>query len=339
MKIFFLLSFLIIIIQALKSPQEYKEQFDQFLIDYSRDYVDDTKEMEMRFQYFIENLDFIDNHNMKPNQNFKVGMNHFGDWSRQEYIDFVSDFKPTRNWINSDGFDREIALSLKESLPKSWDWRNEGAVTPIADQLQCGSSPYFAAVTSVEGCHKMTTDDLVVLSAQNMVDCPGNTQNQGCDGGWMFAAMEVIIEEKGIDTNSCYPYTGEQGNCKFNPHTPCCGSRISSYVNVTSGDSLAFQMAVLQAPVATAVDASESAFEFYTSGVYSDPSCDSQQPDHGIPVIGYGYDPQSKQDYWILKNSWTTKWGIEGYMWLQRSDQDTCGITLEPSYAVDCGNC
>jgi len=225
-------------------------------------------------------------------------------------------------------------------LPKSWDWRNEGAVTPIANQGNiCGSSPYFAAVASVEGCHKMTTNELVVLSAQNLVDCPGNTQNGGCQGGYMYMGFEVIIQEKGIDTNTCYPYTGESNNkCKFNPKEPCCGSRIGSYVNITTNNTLALQIGVLQSVVASAVDASQPSFEFYTSGVYDDPLC-SHMPDLGIAVIGYGYDDVSEKDYWILKIALGTNFGMEGYMWMEKASYDICGITYMPSYVIDCGFC
>jgi hypothetical protein len=182
-----------------------------------------------------------------------------------------------------------------------------------------------------------------------MVDCPGNTDNEGCNGGFMtwsfqvsFCAMskrigsqlslqldlpfgchskcrvihltfeQAVMQEGGLDTESCYPYQAQTGNsCLFNPKPPCCGSTITSYVNVTSGSEAALQAAVYLAPTSAAVEADATSFEFYSGGVYNDASC-GQEIEHGIAVVGYGYNATAKLDYWILKNSWGTQWGSEG---------------------------
>jgi len=325
----------IAIVSSSKTEDEYKEEFQKYVISFHRTY--DGEEKQIRFENFKKNLDFVETHNSNPTRTFDVGMNKFADWSRKEYLDYVGPLS-SHEFTPSDNFNG-ISDEQKQALPVSWDWVSKGAVTPIEDQLQCGSSPYFSAVTSMEACHFFGTGKLIVLSVQNMVDCPRDTENQGCNGGEMYATFQVIQGEKGIDTNSCYPYVGEEGEaCKFNPDPPCCGSTIGSYVNVTPTED-AVQLGILKVPVASAMDASLSSFQLYTSGVYSDPQCSSQEVDHGIAIVGYGVDSSSGLDYWILKNTWGKDWGMEGYMWIARNDGNMCGIASYPSYALGCGDC
>lgn len=58
--------------------------------------------------------------------------------------------------------------------------------------------------------------------------------------------------------------------------------------------------------------------------------------DHGVVVVGYG--TENGEDYWLVRNSWGTNWGEDGYFKLQRNVGNTrtgkCGIAIEPSYPV-----
>ena len=47
------------------------------------------------------------------------------------------------------------------------------------------------------------------------------------------------------------------------------------------------------------------------SGVF-DGHCSSHQLNHGVLAVGYGTTEGGK-DYWLIKNSWSTKWGCDGY--------------------------
>ena len=80
------------------------------------------------------------------------------------------------------------------------------------------------------------------------------------------------------------------------------------------------------------MDSSLSSFQFYSSGIYSDPACSSTQLDHGMNVVGYG--SQDGQDYYILKNMWGTSWGDKGYLLLARNKNNMCGIATMARYPL-----
>ena len=75
----------------------------------------------------------------------------------------------------------------------------------------------------------------------------------------------------------------------------------------------------------------------YTSGVYNDPACGTTL-DHGVLTVGYGVN-SAGQNYYIVKNSWSSSWGDAGYIYIARnsvasSTKGICGIAMEPSAPI-----
>jgi len=91
--------------------------------------------------------------------------------------------------------------------------------------------------------------------------------------------------------------------------------------------------AVSLQPVSVAIEADQSVFQFYSSGVM-DSSCGTNL-DHGVLVVGWG--ELNGKSYWKVKNSWGSSWGDNGYILLSRNvtnPEGQCGIAMMASYPV-----
>ena len=110
----------------------------------------------------------------------------------------------------------------------------------------------------------------------------------------MDNAFKYVIANKGIDTESSYPYTAKDGKkCLFSNST--IGATITGFKDIPSGSEKALQEAVATVgPVSVAIDASKPTFHFYKSGVYFDRTCSNTHLDHGVLAVGYGADENGK---------------------------------------------
>ncbi|GFZ18781.1 granulin repeat cysteine protease family protein [Actinidia rufa] len=146
----------------------------------------------------------------------------------------------------------------------------------------------------------------------------------GCNGGLMDYAFEFIINNGGIDTEEDYPYRGVDGTCDPERKNTKVVS-INDYEDVPPYDEMALKKAVAHQPVSVAIEASGRAFQLYLSGVFTG-ACGTAL-DHGVVVVGYGTD--NGADHWIVRNSWGTSWGENGYIRMERNVLTTSVASAE----------
>ena len=226
--------------------------------------------------------------------------------------------------------DTDLLRVSRLSLPASVDWSAKGAVTPVKNQGQCGSCWAFSATGAVEGVHAIKTGKLVSLSEQQLVDCSGSFGNQGCNGGLMDSAFRYVIKNGGICSEEAYPYNGRDGSCKANSCSAV--AKISGFYDVPADNVDALEAAVAQQPVAVAIAADSTCFQFYSSGVLTC-NCGTGL-NHGVLAVGYG--TEGSNDFWKVKNSWGDSWGMGGYIKMLRGADagraGMCGIQKVASY-------
>jgi cathepsin L len=294
-----------------------------------------------RFELFRKNMDLIEKHNddyEKGVYTYRLGVNQFADWTVEEFRNKMLGTRMNMSLNRQGSTSRHLRLPKGIQLPDSVDWREQGAVTPVKNQGQCGSCWAFSTTGSLEGAHFRSTGQLVSLSEQQLVDCSSKYNNEGCNGGLMDNAFKYVKENGGIDTEESYPYHAKQEKCKFNKNT--IGATCSGYVDVESGNEEALHEAVATiGPVSVAIDVTEERFMLYKDGIFVDSTCSNGEDDlnHGVLVVGYGTnvtDHGKQQDYWIVKNSWSTRWGESGYIRMARNLNNMCGIATAASYPL-----
>ena len=308
-------------------------EWEEFKSQHNKVYPSEAEE-KFRMKIYLENRHKISKHNLRAANGVKsytLGMNEYGDLLHHEFVRIMNGWKNSTRRADSRTAPT-FMIPLNFQLPKSVDWRDHGYVTPVKNQGHCGSCWSFSTTGALEGQNFRKTGQLVSLSEQNLVDCSGKFDNQGCNGGLMDNAFSYIEENGGIDTEETYPYEGKQGTCRFQRRN--VGAKDTGFIDIPASSETHLTHALATVgPVSVAIDAGHETFQFYRSGVYYEPECSSQDLDHGVLAVGYATDAHGK-DYYIVKNSWGTSWGNKGYVYMARNKNNHCGIATAASYPL-----
>lgn len=72
------------------------------------------------------------------------------------------------------------------------------------------------------------------------------------------------------------------------------------------------------------------ALEAYKGGIFCDTTGDVNIV-HDVSVVGYGIDADTKEAYWLVRNSWGTHWGEDGFFRVCRGKNN---IAIESDCAM-----
>lgn len=291
--------------------------FFQFIKDFDKSY--DQSTFLYRFPIFMENVQYIETMNQQVDSPFRLHINQYADLSKEEFVKYFtgSNF--------SSGACAQYKSTNVTDIPDSVDWRTKNIITPVKDQGQCGSCWAFAVTEVLESVYALKTGDLEVLSPQELVDC--DKSSYGCQGGYPEQAL-LYVEDHGLELEKDYPYTATDGTCKSSGDTKY---KLNKCFEVPPNNEKVLKEAVSQAPVVGLIEADQRVFQFYKSGVIPSSQCGTSL-DHAIQIVGYGTD--NGKDYWLVRNSWGSSWGENGYVRLERTDSEnnkgTCGLAMGP---------
>ncbi|XP_073154185.1 senescence-specific cysteine protease SAG39-like [Henckelia pumila] len=299
---------------------------ERWMRKYGRVYHD-TNEKAKRFKIFKKNVEFIERSNSEETRTYKLRINEFADLKNDEFRAARNGYKKFHHKNASTSFRYE---GVKD-VPESMDWREKGAVTGVKNQGQCGSCWAFSTVAAMEGINQISTKKLISLSEQELLDCDRTDDNQDCHGGFMESAFKFIVKNRGLTTESDYPYQGISGTCNSQKEASSAAT-ITGYENVPVNDESALLKAVANQPVSVSIDARGQSFQFYSSGVITS-DCGTNL-DHGVTAVGYG-KTENGTKYWLVKNSWGSEWGEAGYVRVARdveAKEGMCGIAMQACY-------
>jgi len=308
-----------------------------WLSDHREVTFENEKEKATRFAIFANNVQRVRDLRSRYAATTKYDLTGFAHISPQEFKDMYLAKNIPQDFIfnpkTSDLFPLANSTVI-DALPTSFDWRTHSppVVTPIKDQGKCGSCWAFSTNGNIEGQWALAGNPIVSLSEQNLVDCchecwhPG-VCDQGCEGGLMANTFTCVLKQGGVDTESSYPYVGIDGFCKFNKKN--IGSSINSFSFIKQDPEQMAAAVYGHGPISIAVDATN--WQFYKSGVFHS-ECGTSI-NHAVVLVGFDVDQKTKAPYWIVKNSWGVKWGIKGYMLLQRGGNE-CGAEEYPITSI-----
>lgn len=298
--------------------ERYQNMFNDFIIKYDRKYSS-TEELQYRYSIFLQNVKDFEAEEEK-NLGLDYDVNEFTDWTDEELRRMVVDRTHVEEHFDMSRYEGSY-LETGIQRPASIDWRDQGKLTPIKNQGQCGSCWAFATVASVEAQHAIKKGQLVSLSEQEMVDC--DDKNNGCSGGYRPYAMR-FVKENGLESESLYPYSAlKHDQCLLRENDTRVF--IDDFRMLSTNEEEIANWVGTKGPVTFGMNVVKAMYS-YRSGIFNPSAEDCAEKSmgaHALTIVGYGGEKESA--YWIVKNSWGTSWGANGYFRLARG-VNSCGL-------------
>merc|ERR1712168_1424243 len=271
-----------------------------------------AEENDVHMAAYLKKVEFINNHNAEYDQGkhtFWCGVNEYSDMTDAEY--------DARNGIllPEEPISGPVRSGDPATAPDAIDWREKGAVNPVKNQGHCGSCWAFSAMGALEGLTFLTGPSkgiLPVCAEQQLVSC--DTGSHGCQGGFPNKCYDYVAEqgEWGIKTEESYPYTANNTECdyqKTNSTEDVAAVCTLGNHHVDKTDEALQEAVGNVGPISICLAAGSKAWGQYKGGIFDSDECGTTI-NHGVAAVGYNRE----ENYWIVRNSWGSSWGEEGYI-------------------------
>ncbi|XP_075982144.1 cathepsin O-like [Anticarsia gemmatalis] len=317
-------------------------------------HVDIVDVHQIKFKYYLKQFNkkyYAYEYNMRL-QNFKVslskiarmnalegypvfGLTQFSDMSEQELADHVG-IKPEEKECRALNITCDYTHSRKTNndwikcsdsnadIPDKCDWRKKGVIGKIRDQKECLDCWAFSIVGLMESMAAIQGVSHKTFSVQELLDC--SLLYNGCFRGRVDSALNYLCNtEQGIVSEDQYPLTViRRYGGRY--EVPVNGVRIKQYwhqCNMKESDIL--RLVAHHGPVAVVVN--EAPLYHYVGGIIRRACVRGKDSiDHVVQIVGF--DLTGIIPYYIVRNSWGTHYGDNGYVKLA-INYNVCGLADE----------
>mmetsp|Transcript_41966 Transcript_41966/g.100003 ORF Transcript_41966/g.100003 Transcript_41966/m.100003 type:complete len:405 (+) Transcript_41966:65-1279(+) len=334
-----------------------RQDYQDFRAKHRKDQTEDALSYGERFQLYRERKAFVDKHNARNGITWTAAVNVFADYSDAEFKALLGHRRLGKWWEASPmGSLQQASVVRREGqdLAASVDWRqNLVSTNYVKQQGACGSCWAVAAAGALEihaeiAMKKEKKHSSQVprnVSFKQLVDCTPNPEHCGGDGGCQGATSELAFEyasRHGLHDAKHYSGNINRGeDCKAASKKSPPYMQLHGYVRLETNKLKPLMEALANVgPVSVSVDAAD--WNMYGGGIFNDCKRDSIV-NHAVLAVGYGHDPKSGLNYWLIRNSWGRDWGEQGFVRLQRHDGDDsdwdagyCGFDTDPKQGTGC---
>jgi len=330
---------------AFRTASDVALAFSKFKLDNGRVYATHDEEVA-RFAVFADNVAKAQALSAVGDAEF--GVTRFSDLRAEEFKEMYLTYTPSADRA----LNVVVTPDSDQGFPDHCDYRGTNNITKVKNQNACGSCWAFSVTEAYESqCARAGGDNAKapVLSTEQIVDC--DTIDLGCDGGDPVSAYKYLKKAGGMTTAKIYPDTssasGNAGRCRkfpkpankitgFNYTTKPCND--DEHCNDQNEHKLALNVATTGPP---SVCVNAEIWSGYVGGILTSKQCGGNgmsDLDHCVQVVGYnlkthGTDGKHKKGYWIVRNSWGTDWGQDGFLYVEYGD-NACGIANEATIPI-----
>ena len=324
-----------------QSYSRIRNSFKDYVKKFDKRYSD-SNEYAKRFIIYLKNFLEVEDHNSR-NHTWKKAINGFSDLSDEEFEEtygngYLNLHRPMSEFSNFKQNSRPI--------PKSRDWRKHGMISEVKNQGSCGSCWAHASTEQLESYLRLATrKKLVTISVQQITSCTPNSLQCGGTGGCFGGLPQFGFDYArlvGVVADEEYPYiSGETKNtetCRYNSSSEKAVVFTRGEETLQHNDYHAIiNHLAHKGPLAIAVAVTKE-WSHYKGGIFDGCSYEENIPlNHAVQLVGYGED-ETDGGYWIVRNSWGTGWGEDGYIRLARETTVKCGLNKTPLSGTGCKN-